>query len=114
MTNRERVQRGGVDKEHMEVALRCNTSGMADYMSKKNLSVSIYTLMFVTYLHLTTKNTMFPVWAEIVLCACALAYRRRHMSSPNARGFDETVVSFFLSAGFPALEGYVPIVLLPP
>ena len=41
MTNRERVQRGGVDKEHMEVALRGNTSGMADYMSKKNLRVHI-------------------------------------------------------------------------
>ena len=41
MTNRERIQRGGVDKEHMELALRGDTSGMADYMSKKNLKVHI-------------------------------------------------------------------------
>ena len=54
MTNRERIQRGGVDKEHMEMALRGNTSGMADYMSKKNLRVHIDVR---TYLHLTTKNT---------------------------------------------------------
>ena len=41
MTNRERIQRGGVDKEHMELALRGDTSGMADCMSKKNLKVHI-------------------------------------------------------------------------
>ena len=41
MTNRERIQRGGVDKEHMELALRGDTSGMADYISKKNLKVHI-------------------------------------------------------------------------
>ena len=41
MTNRERIQRGSVDKEHMELALQGNTSGMADYMSKKNLKVHI-------------------------------------------------------------------------
>ena len=41
MTNRERIQRGGVDKDHMELALRGDTSGMADYMSKKNLRVPI-------------------------------------------------------------------------
>ena len=41
MTNRERIQRGDVDKEHMELALRGDTSGMADYMSKKNLKVHI-------------------------------------------------------------------------
>ena len=41
MTNRERIQRGGVDKEHMGLALQGNTSGMADYMSKKNLKVHI-------------------------------------------------------------------------
>ena len=41
MTNREKIQRGGVNKEHMELALHGNTSGMADYMSKKNLRVPI-------------------------------------------------------------------------
>ena len=41
MTSRERVQRGGVDDQHMRMALEGNVPGMADYMSEKKLKVPV-------------------------------------------------------------------------
>ena len=41
MTTRERVQRGGVDEEHLSLALHGNTQGMADYMEKKGQKVPV-------------------------------------------------------------------------
>ena len=41
MTTRERVQRGGVDTEHLSLALHGNTQGMADYMRRKGQKVPV-------------------------------------------------------------------------
>ena len=41
MTSRERIQRGGVDKERMALAQQGNTSGMADHCAKEGQRVPI-------------------------------------------------------------------------
>ena len=41
MTSRERVQRGGVDDQHMRMALEGNVPGMTDYMSERKLKVPV-------------------------------------------------------------------------
>ena len=41
MTSRERVQRGGVDDQHMRMALEGNVPGMTDYMSERMLKVPV-------------------------------------------------------------------------
>ena len=41
MTSREQVQRGGVDDQHMRMALQGNVPGMTDHMSERKLRVPV-------------------------------------------------------------------------